>query len=63
MSASRQRFAQAVCEKLGVTAKFQEIDWDSKVTELNSKNLDCIWNGMEPQRTSSRIRSISPALT
>lgn len=39
-------FAKAVCEKLGVTAKFQEIDWDSKVTELNSKNIDCIWNGM-----------------
>ena len=39
-------FAQAVCEKLGVTAKFQEIDWDSKVTELNSKTIDCIWNGM-----------------
>ena len=39
-------FAKAVCEKLGVTAKFQEIDWDSKVTELNSKTIDCIWNGM-----------------
>ena len=38
-------FAKAVCEKLGVTAKFQEIDWDSKVTELNSKTIDCIWNG------------------
>ena len=37
-------FAKAVCEKLGVTAKFQEIDWDSKVTELNSKTIDCIWN-------------------
>ena len=32
--------------ELGVTAKFQEIDWDSKVTELNSKTIDCIWNGM-----------------
>lgn len=39
-------FAKAVCEKLGVTAKFVEIDWDSKVTELNSKTIDCIWNGM-----------------
>ena len=29
-----------------MTAKFQEIDWDSKVTELNSKTIDCIWNGM-----------------
>ncbi len=39
-------FAKAVCEKLGVTAKFQEIDWNSKETELNAKNIDCIWNGM-----------------
>ncbi len=39
-------FAQAVCEKLGVDAKFQEINWDSKEIELSSKNIDCIWNGM-----------------
>ncbi len=39
-------FAKAVCEELGVTAKFQEINWDSKETELNSKTIDCIWNGM-----------------
>ena len=39
-------FATAVCEKLGVTPKFQEINWDSKEIELNSKNIDCIWNGL-----------------
>lgn len=39
-------FARAVCEKLGVEAVFQEIVWDSKVMELNSGNIDCIWNGM-----------------
>lgn len=39
-------FAKAVCEKLGVEADFQEINWDSKEIELNSKNIDCIWNGM-----------------
>ncbi len=39
-------FAKAVCEKLGVTPKFQEINWDSKEIELNAKNIDCIWNGM-----------------
>lgn len=39
-------FAKAVCEKLGVEAKFQEIIWDSKVMELNSGSIDCIWNGM-----------------
>lgn len=39
-------FAEAVCAKLGVKAKFQVIDWNSKETELASKNIDCIWNGM-----------------
>lgn len=38
--------AQAVCEKLGVEAVFQEIEWDNKVLELNGKSIDCIWNGM-----------------
>ncbi len=39
-------FAKAVCEKLGVTPEFVEINWDAKEIELNSKNIDCIWNGM-----------------
>lgn len=39
-------FAEAVCEKLGVKAKFVEIDWDNKLMELESGNIDCIWNGM-----------------
>ena len=39
-------FGKAVCEKLGVEADFVEINWDAKETELSSKNIDCIWNGM-----------------
>lgn len=38
--------AKAVCEKLGITAKFQIINWNSKVFELNSGAIDVIWNGM-----------------
>ena len=38
--------AEIVCEKLGLKAEFIEINWDSKEVELNSKNIDCIWNGM-----------------
>ena len=38
-------FAKAVCEKLGLKAKFVEINWDTKEVELNAKNIDCIWNG------------------
>ena len=39
-------FAQAVCEKLGVKAEFVEISWEAKETELASKNIDVLWNGM-----------------
>ncbi|MGE4548038.1 MAG: transporter substrate-binding domain-containing protein [Intestinibacillus sp.] len=39
-------FAEAVCEKLGVEPNFVEINWDTKVVELDSGNIDCIWNGM-----------------
>ena len=36
----------AVFNKLGVSVKFEEINWDSKEIEMTSKNIDCIWNGM-----------------
>ena len=39
-------FATAVCEKLGVTPEFVEINWDSKIMELQAQTIDCIWNGM-----------------
>lgn len=39
-------YARAVCEKLGVTAEFKEIDWDYKLIALEAKDIDCIWNGM-----------------
>ena len=39
-------FATKVCEEMGVTPKFQKIDWDSKEVELNAKTIDCIWNGL-----------------
>lgn len=39
-------FAQAVGAKLGVTVEFIEINWDNKFLELDSKSIDCIWNGM-----------------
>ena len=52
-------FAKAVCEKLGVTPKFQEIDWDSKEVELNSKNIDCIWNGLTITEERQKNMSIT----
>lgn len=38
--------AKAVGEKLDLDIQFVEINWDTKEIELNSKNIDCIWNGM-----------------
>lgn len=53
-----KELGDAVCEKIGVTPKFTEINWDSKEVELNSKNIDCIWNGMcitEDRKTNMSI--------
>ena len=37
--------AKAVFEGMGYTVRFQEIDWNAKYTDLNSGNIDCVWNG------------------
>ena len=52
-------FAKAVCEELGVKAKFQEISWTAKETELEAKNIDCIWNGMTITEERKQTMSIS----
>ncbi len=38
--------ARKVAEKLGVEVEFIVIDWDNKIMELDSKNIDVVWNGM-----------------
>ena len=38
--------AKIVAKKLGVECQFVEIDWDNKIMELDSKNIDVVWNGM-----------------
>lgn len=37
--------AKAVAGELGVNVEFQLISWSNKEFELNSKNIDLIWNG------------------
>lgn len=37
--------AQEVANRLGVKLKLQPINWDTKEQELNTGNIDCIWNG------------------
>lgn len=38
--------ASAFAESLGVDVEFIEIDWDNKIMELETKSIDCVWNGM-----------------
>ena len=54
-------FAEAVCAILEVKAKFVEIDWEAKETELNSKNIDAIWNGMTITDERAKSMDISVA--
>jgi len=46
LSGFETEFAKAVCSKLGIDAIFRNIDWDKKVDELNSKNIDCVWSSL-----------------
>ena len=39
-------FAQEVGKILGVEVEFVIIEWEKKVTELKSRTIDLIWNGM-----------------
>ncbi len=49
--------ATAVCEKLGVELVLQPIDWETKEVELNTKNIDCIWNGFSV--TEERLKNLT----
>ncbi len=44
--------AKETARRLGVEFEFKAIDWNSKVEELNSGNIDIIWNGLDitPER-------------
>jgi polar amino acid transport system substrate-binding protein len=37
--------AKEVCSRLGVELALQPIDWNAKEQELNTGEIDCIWNG------------------
>lgn len=53
--------ATEVAARLGVTLVCQPIDWDAKMLELDSKNIDCIWNGMSitPERQQDMAMSFA----
>ena len=53
-------FARLVAKELGVDVEFFLIaDWSKKVFELDSKNIDCIWNGMTINEELLSICSVS----
>lgn len=54
-------FAQAVGKKMGVKVKFIEIDWDNKFMELNTKSIDCAWNGMTITNEVKKNTSVTDA--
>lgn len=48
--------ANEVFKNIGKNVKFQPIDWDSKELELESENIDVIWNGLS--KTEQRENSM-----
>ena len=53
-------FARMVAKELGVEVEFFVIaDWSKKVFELDSKSIDCIWNGMTINEELLSIASVS----
>ncbi len=51
--------AKAVADKLGVTLAVQPISWDAKEMELNSGNIDMIWNGMSYNEERDEAMNLS----
>lgn len=45
--------ARFVAQKMGSEVEFKPINWDSKIMDLNSGNIDLIWNGLTitPERS------------
>lgn len=51
--------AKEVCKRLEVDLVLQPISWTAKEQELNSYNIDCIWNGMSVDDERKEKMSLS----
>lgn len=51
--------AKEVTNRLGVELKIQNISWASKEQELNSGNIDCIWNGLGYTKERAEIMNLT----
>ena len=56
--------AKEVCSRLGVELVLQPIDWNAKEQELNTGNIDCIWNGFTiTEERRKQVNFSDPYLT
>lgn len=51
--------AKEVSKRLGVELILQPISWTAKEQELNSYNIDCIWNGMSVNEERKQAMNLS----
>lgn len=51
--------AREVCKRLNVELVCQPIEWSAKDLELDSKNIDCIWNGLTVTAARQETYSMS----
>ena len=52
--------AKEVTKRLGIGLKLQAIDWNAKEQELNTGNIDCIWNGFTITEERKQAMTFTP---
>ncbi|MGE4453019.1 MAG: amino acid ABC transporter substrate-binding protein [Sphaerochaeta sp.] len=52
--------AKEVASRLGIELKLQAIDWNAKEQELNTGNIDCIWNGFTITEERQEAMTFTP---
>src|SRR5690606_36619060 len=52
--------AKEVTKRIGVELKLQPIDWNAKEQELNTGNIDCIWNGFTITEERKQAMTFTP---
>jgi polar amino acid transport system substrate-binding protein len=52
--------AKEAAKRMGVELVLQPIDWNAKEQELNTKEIDCIWNGFTITEERKQVITYSP---
>lgn len=53
--------ATEVCKRMGIELKTQPINWDTKDQELDTGNVDCIWNGYTYTEKKAKNQNLTDA--